>query len=172
MMIRIYIYLIVLTLTVVGCDNPKESISEDSLECLLSIYLDNRPQHLDGEIFVSYVEGWTDSTAILRILTVNTKKQKLEGKLFVSNFSGNKILLEVGKFGNGTKVIPYPLNEFHVPNDLEWKEIRLNTENQGNSNPEFAEVQLEYRIKDECIQDVIMGNEYEHMVTSKCKVCK
>lgn len=171
-MIKVFIIHLTLCLTVIGCAIPEEPASKDSLECLLRTYLEYRPEHLNGEVLVEYTEGWSDSTAIIGILTINTKEQEWIGTFYVSHYMGQKIYLGVSKFENERNTTELPLDAFPISSSLRFKEVYINTENKGNLNSEFAEIQLEYHIPNKCIQNLILGNENARAVFSNCEWCK
>lgn len=140
------------------------------LECVLNEYIQSLQQKIDENtvILVYDLQGWTDSTSMIRFMLVQKDKVR-ESKLLCSTYKSNTIYMIqdhiLSKF-------EYSL-ENSIPSGLKWKAIDYNPKIVEIPLAEnFFELQLTFSIKNKCIDEIILYPVgLKHSINNNCLVC-
>ena len=129
-----------------SCSFKDSSSNNMKIDCILSAYIKSFEMRLGSDINIFETRGWTDSTTIIHISTLNRKRLK-SGDYWFSEFKNAKIYYSQGEFFE--KDIIVSLNEEKmIPSNLNWRRITIaNKEDSLKfANPEqFDEIQLIYK---------------------------
>ncbi|MDH5379946.1 MAG: hypothetical protein OEW75_03790 [Cyclobacteriaceae bacterium] len=164
-------WIIIILLPTLSCTSIERQQPLESLECLLDVYLESLKSYEPEVVRISYVDGWTDSTAIVRILSYDSE-ELLSGNFLSARYRGIKLLLSLGLLDSGNI---YQSNniEFPIPNNLNWQEVTLSDELDKKKDLfiEFDEVQFTHQRTLKCIREVIMGEEFRNLLKTDCQLC-
>jgi len=151
--------------------------NNQDLECLIDTYKSVFSANIGTELFLDQSHEWTDSTILLRILSIKSTRLS-SGKCFYSEYNGVKLFLSQGRLyidSNGIQYEPFRNEKMIIPNNLKWKTIELSNQEKEFFPPEeFDEVQIVYNKIKKCIEEpkMIAFDEFTVLLKNKCNICK
>lgn len=144
------------------------------LECILDAYIMEFNMKLGKEIFISDMMGWSETSSILRIMTVKSEILN-SGNILSSKYKNLIILLEHGELKNNRIILDLNMDRISVPNNLNWSLMELQGSwNKDNPSPEeFDEVQIVYNRDKHCIENTnMMGRvKFKEYIRVRCGIC-
>jgi len=162
-------------LVLLSCSTQQKEKKDSLLECILDIYISEYTPEKSKKIFISEMAGWTDSTSIIRILSLNQRNANTNNT-FYSKYQGIEIYFEYGYLFNKKIEFDYSNSDKLLSNNLEWKRTRGKVSEEIKKltiTEDFDEIQLFYHSDRKCIiGSPEMGQyNFKRLINLNCGFC-
>lgn len=155
----------------ISCENIQTNDRDAILECIIDNYTSINKVTKTDYLSISDFQNWSDSTSIIMLVTL-PKEENYELDEFTSEYNGIEIRMSRGSLNKSKKVV----DELWIPTNIKWrkkkdkaKAIDESDIPIGNNPPQ---IQLIYNPKNNCIQEIILGNsEIISQTMMNCKKC-